>query len=70
MASSTTGKTGQSAIIAALAAMIATDSPATSRFERTASTSAPPGTCPNSETRPPMVRTRPISACVQRWVVK
>ena len=62
VATATIRKVGHTARPTALAPMIATDSPATSRFEPTQSTKAPPGTCPSRLNSPPMVSTRPISA--------
>ena len=59
----TTEKIGQSASASALRQMATTASVATSRAERMASTSAPPGIWAASATSPPAVRTRPISNC-------
>ena len=59
----TTVKFGQIASASALRQIAATASAATSRAERTASTSAPPGIWQAKATSPPAVRTSPISNC-------
>src|SRR5580658_2588931 len=50
--------------------MAAMAMPATSRSERAASTSAPPGICAIRETKPAADRTRPISTWVHFCVVR
>ncbi len=64
MASSTTRKFGQTASARALAEIPITATPAAKRFEPTASTKAPPGTCPSRATRLPTVSAKPMSDCV------
>ena len=64
MARSTTRKLGHTASASALAAIPTTATPAAKRFERAASTKAPPGTCPSRATRLPTVRANPMSDCV------
>ena len=70
LASSTTAKIGHTANMSALAASTTTENAATTRSERAASTKAPPGICPISATRPPMVNTKPMSACVHFCAVR
>ena len=64
LAANTTANTGHAANMNALAASAITANAATTRSERAASTKAPPGIWPIRATRPPMVRTSPISPCV------
>jgi hypothetical protein len=70
MAPSTTGKIGHIDKMNALAPMVTMASAATSRSERAASTSAPPGIWPASATSPAIVSTRPMSNCVQCCAVR
>src|ERR1700683_2904152 len=50
--------------------MVTMAMPATTRSERAASTMAPPGIWPMSDTMPAVDCTRPISNCVQRCPVR
>jgi hypothetical protein len=62
-------KIGHNASTRALTPMPMTAEAAARLSERTASSTAPTGICPISLTKPPIVRTRPISASVQREIV-
>ena len=66
----TTKNVGQIASASALRQIAATASMATSRAERMASTSAPPGIWHASATSPPVVKTSPMSSCVQACAVR
>src|SRR5215211_1883081 len=66
----TTGKIGHTASASALAPIMEMARPATSRSDRAASTSAPPGIWPARATRLPVVRTRPMSSWVHRSDVR
>ena len=66
----TTRKVGQIASASALKQIAATASMATSRAERTASTSTPPGIWKASATSPPVVKISPISNWVQAFAVR
>jgi hypothetical protein len=67
LAANTTEKTGQAPIKNALAT---TAKAASTRSERAASTSAPPGICPARAIKPPAVSTSPMSPCVHFSAVK
>ena len=66
----TTKKVGQIASARALKQIAPTAMTATSRAERIASTSAPPGIWQASATSPPAVNTSPMSNCVQAFAVR